>query len=102
MKPRLTKSEKFELARTKWENTRSRGETRFALLYGSAFWGGWMFVFMSCARVFYEHRILSWPYLLGSLVIWPIGGYLLGLTMWDKFEKRYNKPTNKPPSVIAN
>jgi hypothetical protein len=102
MAPKLDKAEKFEKKHRSWEKMRKRGRQSIALLYGSLGWGGFMILFMNCARVFLDHKRLDWTYVMIGGLIFPLAGYFWGLWMWRWCEEHFHGPTNKPPSIIAN
>ncbi len=102
MRPNLDKSEKFQKQRQMWMKWRQRGKQRFALWFGVIGWGGFMIIFMACARMLFERERLDLPWVFISLVIWPIAGYFFGLRLWRSLDEKFDGRTGTPPSIIAN
>jgi hypothetical protein len=83
---------------TKWERTREAGKRRYVWVTGVLGWGVPMFVVMT-AFFYVQQRGLIWPsveelpFVLGlipmSALIWFIGGYWFGSTMWSTMERAY-------------
>jgi hypothetical protein len=101
MKPKLDKSEKFEIQRQSWEKKRQRGKQSFAIRYGVLGWGGFMFIVTNCTNVFIHHQKLDW-FLPINAAFWVLAGYFWGLWMWRRFDEKFHGPANQPPSITRN
>lgn len=79
----------------KWEKTRQLGKKKFIIKSGVLGWGlpfviGWpiiMFFITSGERTLFKLISLFFT----ALIVFPIGGYFSGLTMWNLSEKKYQK-----------
>ena len=97
---RWFKSEMTEKQRQLWEKTRTRGKAHFVLTRGVLGWGGFMFIFMTCMHIFDSQGKIDWPFVIISLLIWPLGGYGFGLWMWRWAESRFHS-ADEPNSTIG-
>ena len=75
----------------KWEKTRKMGKKKFIFYYGVLFWGLLTgFLFPIIGLILFK-KTLSLSDFIISLIIFPLGGILFGLTMWHSSEKKYQK-----------
>ncbi len=70
-------------------NTRSKGRKRFIWLHGVLGWGVFVALFWSCWMAAWKGWEQFLIYLLIALVMFPIGGYFWGASMWNRFERLY-------------
>ena len=71
----------------KWEFRRKLGRRRYILLYGVIIWGvsaGTIATLISCWR-----RGFSVSTLVIAAIIWPIAGWFVGSSIWNKSEEKY-------------
>jgi hypothetical protein len=82
----------------KWERTREAGRRRYVWQTGVLGWGAPMFVLMT-AFIYVQQKGPTWPsadelpfvlFLIPtSALIWLLGGYWFGSTMWSTMERAY-------------
>ena len=75
----------------RWEKTRQRGKWKFILFNGVLCWGAPMFFVMTFFVNRRADRPLTPEILAVSAVLWALGGFLFGLTIWTISERRYQK-----------
>ncbi len=71
--------------RQKWSRTRLKGRRRFAAIYGGVIWGGLSALGTVLGQIFkwgFDIRIGT-----ATIVFFAVGGYLVGLRIWDANEK---------------
>lgn len=77
-----------EKQRAKWARARAHGRWHFVLLYGVAFWGGFMALATSVFRP--EALKITAP-------VYLIGGFFFGLACWSVGEAMYRKGSGSAP-----
>ena len=83
----------------RWEATRAKGKSNFIWTRGVLGWGGLTAVlfagFVAFRQSGYDLARMSLNsflmYLMGALIVFPIGGYFWGLRMWDKMEEMHSR-----------
>ncbi|HUX27832.1 MAG TPA: hypothetical protein VMV39_03555 [Terracidiphilus sp.] len=90
---------KYERQCDRWEKIRQKGKTRFLLLRGVLGYGGFMYLFMVCARVFVSHERLAWPYMLISCG-WFVAGYFWGIWIWRWYDDEFHGAENRSASIL--
>ena len=90
--------------RERWAKVRSGGERRFVWLRGVCGWGIYMFCVsrgVPAIRDYSRRHALDhlfWSQLIIGAVIWPIGGYFFGTSLWASTERRFLGPQASPPT----
>jgi hypothetical protein len=79
----------------KWAKTRQMGKSRFVLQIGVLAWGIPMFIIMTFFVGPQSDSPITINRIIGSAIIWLIGGLAFGLLTWVFSERRYRKFTNK-------
>lgn len=73
----------------RWARTRELGRPRYIWLYGVVFWGLTAGLLWSIIMATFQGWN-RWPVLfVTAMVVFPIGGYFFGTTMWNKMEAKY-------------
>ena len=70
-----------------WERKRSKGRSHF-ILWAALMWGGLMILFTTAWEYFLDHRFDP-GLLIIKVLIYLIGGYVVGLIGWSSNEKKY-------------
>ena len=94
----VTPQKRFE----KWERTRSKGKWNFVLKYGVLFWGLGTAVLFSLFIPMVSRTESFLGILPFALVLFPIGGIVLGVATWYISEKAYHKQKTNISSTIDN
>ena len=94
----VTRQKGFE----KWERTRSKGKWNFVLKYGVLFWGLGTAVLFSLFIPMVSRTESFLGILPFALVVFPIGGIVLGVAAWHLSEKAYHKQKPNISSTIDN
>lgn len=82
----------------KWEQKRHGGKRRYIWRDGVLGWGVPMFIVMT-SFMYVQKFGPVWPsigdlpvsLILINAVLWPIGGYWFGATMWSTMERAYQR-----------
>jgi hypothetical protein len=72
-----------------WAKSRALGRGRFVLLYGVLGWGiptAILFVLIRCYQDGWNSFLF---HLISALVLFPLGGILVGHSMWKRLERRH-------------
>jgi len=75
----------------KWGKTRQMGKKKFVFYYGVLFWGLLTGLLFPVIGLILFNKSLSLERFIFSLIVFPLGGILFGLTMWHSSEKKYQK-----------
>jgi hypothetical protein len=81
------------------EKMLKQGRNSFALRW-ALWWGGFMILFMNGTGVLVMHQRLKISDIVISILIFPLGGYFVGLMTWPSFVRRSNESTDEPQSII--
>ena len=85
----------------KWEIVRTKGKQHFIWFNGVFIFGICMASGASIGQIILsEENILI--RIIINFIVWPIGGYFYGVTVWIISEKRYLKAKNKLKKLITN
>ena len=79
----------------KWAKTRQMGKLRFVLQIGVLSWGIPMFIIMTFFVAPQSDAPITTNRIIGSAIIWLIGGLAFGLLTWVFSERRYRKFINE-------
>jgi uncharacterized membrane protein len=88
-----------------WRRVRTKGQLRYALLYGGLVWGvpvGLLFVVGDFIVSLIENHF-TFSFMSGDLfgryifemVFFYISGWILGLLMWNRYEREYSKSVER-------
>jgi hypothetical protein len=85
-----------------WQKLKAGGKDRFIVRVGILGWGGFMFVIMTLLDLVRTRPpSSSGHYILDTalnLVIWPLGGYFVGRSLWHSYEKRFSEQSGDQSS----
>lgn len=73
-----------------WALTRAKGKVYFFLVNGVLSYGLPMFIFMAFLTKPFENGLTS-PMAIAHYIVWPVAGFIFGVTMWFVAEYRYKK-----------
>jgi hypothetical protein len=90
MKPKSPASPWTAKQVTRWEKTRVKGKVRFVFVNGALSWGGFMILSTNLVHDL-PKQAFDGAYFIGSLLIYPLGGILCGLLMWNRLEAAYQR-----------
>jgi hypothetical protein len=97
MKFRLLSDPRDPAQREYWQKVKAQGKRNYILRMGVIRWGGAMFAVMTASDLF-RHAPSSYVFDVAiNLLIWPLGGYLWGLLMWDYWVYRFEKQVSSGP-----
>jgi hypothetical protein len=74
----------------KWTVTRKRGKKNFVLFFGALGWGVPMFVVLALF-INRPESGFTVGYIVGSALVWLLGGVLFGVMLWSMNERNYLK-----------
>jgi len=74
-----------------WDELRKQGKTTYVIKYGVLFWGLLSAVIWSLAMQYFQPTDPDWIQPLIAVIVFPAGGYFVGLATWRKKEKEYHQ-----------
>ncbi|MGL4837357.1 MAG: hypothetical protein ACRC22_07650 [Shewanella sp.] len=74
-----------------WQAIRVKGKKHYIWRYGVLYWGLTTAVLWSIVMHFIQPAELIWLRPLVALVLFPLGGMLLGYMRWHSFEAKFKK-----------
>jgi ABC-type multidrug transport system permease subunit len=93
-------SEMKKQQREKWEKVRARGKKRFVFFNGIIGWGLPTAFLYTSAMTYMDQGALEfndafYRLLLIAIVLFPIGGVVFGLWVWNWSERAYHKASGE-------